>query len=158
MCPHHAKPEPRCVLLDRRRLLQLAGSSAGLAVVASALSSCQATGSPPTGPVSAGNIANLPVGGMAVFSDVVIARDSQGVYAMSAICTHAGCFLEDSTGTIAAGLDCPCHGSTFDGNGAVTGGPARSALQHYLVTIDAVGAITADGSQPVDTDVRTPPA
>ena len=53
-------------------------------------------------------------------SNVVIGLDSNGVYAMSAICTHAGCVLDDNAQTIAAGLSCPCHGSTFDGNGKVT--------------------------------------
>ena len=38
-----------------------------------------------------------------------------GVYAMSAVCTHAGCLIFDAAGTIAEGLRCPCHGSTFNG-------------------------------------------
>jgi Rieske Fe-S protein len=75
---------------------------------------------------------------------------------MSAVCTHAGCLLDDGASTIVAGLDCPCHGSTFDGNGGVTGGPARSPLQHYAVTIAADGGITVDGSQAVSASSRTP--
>jgi Rieske Fe-S protein len=75
---------------------------------------------------------------------------------MSAVCTHAGCFLDDGAQTIAAGLNCPCHGSTFDGNGGVTRGPAGTPLQHYAVTITADGSITVDGSMPVPADTRTP--
>ena len=139
---------------NRRRVLQVIGSSAGLAVVGG-LASCQQTGSPPSGPVSGGNVSALQVGELLVMSNVAVGLDSQGVYAMSAICTHAGCFLDDGAKTIAAGLDCPCHGSTFDGNGAVTNGPARDPLQHYLVTIAADGSITVDGSQPVSATART---
>jgi cytochrome b6-f complex iron-sulfur subunit len=145
-------------LLSRRRVLQVAGSSVGLAIVGCALSGCENTGSPPTGPVSAGNVSALTVGALLILSNVAVGLDSQGVYAMSAICTHAGCFLDDGTHTIAAGLDCPCHGSTFDGNGSVTHGPAQTPLQHYAVTIDANGNITVDGSQPVAASVRTPAA
>jgi Rieske Fe-S protein len=85
-----------------------------------------------------------------------VARDADGVYAMSAVCTHAGCLLVDSSGTIGSGLACPCHASLFDGDGAVTRGPAGAALQHYLVTIAADGSITVDGSQPVSASARTP--
>jgi Rieske Fe-S protein len=139
---------------NRRCVLQVIGSSAGLVVVGG-LASCQQTGSPPTGPVSGGNVAALQVGGLLLMSNIAVGLDGQGVYAMSAICTHAGCFLDDGAKTIAAGLDCPCHGSTFDGNGAVTNGPARDPLQHYLVTIAADGSITVDGSQPVSASART---
>ena len=64
--------------------------------------------------------------------------------------------LDDASNTIAAGLYCQCHGSAFNGDGAVTRGPARSPLQHYAVTIAADGTITVDGSQPVSTTQRTP--
>jgi len=142
--------------VNRRELLVLAGSSAGLAAVVAAVPGCgNPTGSPPSGPVEVGNVSALPVGTLLVMSNVVVARDSTGVYAMSAICTHAGCFLDDSTSTIANGLYCPCHGSSFDGSGAVTNGPARSPLQHYAVAIAADGSITVDGSQPVSASTRT---
>jgi Rieske Fe-S protein len=141
--------------VNRRELLVLAGTSAGLAVVA-ALPGCgNPTGSPPSGPVVVGNVSALAVGTLLVMSNVVVARDANGVYAMSAICTHAGCFLDDSNSTIASGLSCPCHGSTFDGSGAVTGGPAGAPLQHYAVTIAPDGTITVDGSQPVSESTRT---
>jgi Rieske Fe-S protein len=138
---------------SRRCVLQVIGSSAGLVMVGG-VSSCQQKGSPPTGPVSGGNVSSLQVGNLVITGSVVVALDDQGVYAMSAICTHAGCYLDDGSGTIAPGLDCPCHGSQFDGNGAVTQGPARDPLQHYLVTIASDGAITVDGSQPVSATTR----
>jgi cytochrome b6-f complex iron-sulfur subunit len=141
--------------LDRRRLLCLAGCSAGLAVLG-APGCGNPMGAPPTGPVAAGNMSALTVGGLIVMGNVVVARDQNGVYAMSGVCTHAGCLLNDSSQTIASGLSCPCHGSTFDGAGNVTRGPARASLQHYQVTIAADGSITVDGSQPVAASARTP--
>jgi Rieske Fe-S protein len=144
--------------LDRRGLLRLAGSSTGLIVIGAATSGCggNPTGSAPTGPVSGGNLSALSVGTLLVLSNVVVARDAVGVYAMSAVCTHAGCLLGDGARTIAGGLACPCHGSAFDGDGAVTHGPAQAALQHYQVTIAADGSITVEGSQPVPPSARTP--
>jgi Rieske Fe-S protein len=139
--------------LNRRKLLCLAGCS-GLA--AFGVGCGNPTGTPPTGPVSAGNVSALDVGTLLVMSNVVVARDADGVYAMSAVCTHAGCLLGDSSRTISGGLGCPCHGSAFDGNGAVTRGPAGLPLQHYQVTIAADGTITVDGSQPVASNARTP--
>ena len=144
-------------MLDRREVLSLAGRTTGLIIVGMALPGCQnPTGSPPDGPVAAGNVSALSVGALLVMSNVVVARDANGIYAMSGVCTHAGCLMDDSSSTIAAGLSCPCHGSTFDGNGSVTRGPARAALQHYAVTVAADGSITVDGSQPVSPDTRTP--
>lgn len=144
-------------LISRRRMLWVVRTSAGVLVVGAAFTGCgNRTGTPPSGPVSAGNVSALAVGAMLVLSNIVIARDSSGVYAMSAICTHAGCFLDDASTTIAAGLYCPCHGSSFDGDGVVIGGPARAALQHYAVTIAADGSLTVDGSQPVLASTRTP--
>ncbi len=145
--------------LGRRQLLRLAGTATGVLLFAKALPACQnPTGSPPTGPVSGGNVSSLKLDTLQVLSsNVVVGRDSQGVYAMSAVCTHAGCLVEDASGSsISAGLYCPCHGSSFDGNGGVTHGPARSSLQHYKVTIAADGSITVDGGTTVSADVRVP--
>jgi len=142
--------------MSRRRLLSMAGASTGALIVAAVPGCGDPTGSPPSGPVPAGNVSALSVGGMRTISNVVVARDAGGLYAMSAVCTHAGCLLDDSSGTVAAGLYCPCHGSTFDAAGAVTRGPARSPLQHYAVVVAADGSITVDGGHPVSVDTRTP--
>jgi Rieske Fe-S protein len=144
-------------MLDRREVLSLAGKTTGLIIVGMALPGClNPTGSPPSGPVTAGNVSALSVGALLVMSNLVVARDANGVYAMSGVCTHAGCLMDDSSSTIAAGLNCPCHGSKFDGNGSVTRGPAQTPLQHYAVTVAADGTITVDGSQPVPPETRTP--
>jgi len=57
-----------------------------------------------------------------------ITRFSGKVSVFSTICTHAGCVLAAS----GANLGCDCHGSEFSGfDGAVTQGPARTALMVY---------------------------
>jgi thiosulfate dehydrogenase [quinone] large subunit len=51
--------------------------------------------------------------------------------AFLAACTHQGCPItpEDS------GFRCPCHGSSFDGDGQVTGGPATKPLTRVPVQV-----------------------
>jgi thiosulfate dehydrogenase [quinone] large subunit len=51
--------------------------------------------------------------------------------AFNATCTHQGCPVSYS----GAGFQCPCHGSTFDQNGQVTGGPANSPLLKIPVKV-----------------------
>ena len=51
-----------------------------------------------------------------------IVRRGAKLFAVSAICTHRKCKLEAEPDK---SFYCPCHGSTFDGNGKVTAGPAR---------------------------------
>ena len=51
--------------------------------------------------------------------------------AFNATCTHQGCPVS----YIGPGFRCPCHGSTFDHNGQVTGGPARAPLIKIPVKI-----------------------
>jgi cytochrome b6-f complex iron-sulfur subunit len=144
-------------VIDRRQLLRVAGTSAGMLFFAKLLSGCNQNpqGSPPSGPVGGIKLSDLKMNELVILSsNVAVGMDSGGVYAMSAVCTHAGCILDDGAQTISAGLSCPCHGSAFDGNGKVTKGPARQALQHYQVTIASDGSITIDGSKPVAADVR----
>src|SRR5579862_9732995 len=90
---------------SRRHVLQVVGTSAGLLMLGG-VPACQQKGSPPTGPVSAGNVSSLTPGKLLVMGNVAVGLDDQGVYGMSAVCTHAGCLLDDGAETIAAGLDC----------------------------------------------------
>lgn len=147
-----------CSQFNRRELLRVVGFSAGALVVTTAFPSCSnPTGTLPTGVVSAMKTTDYKADALMVLSsNVAVGRDSGGFYAMSAICTHAGCVLEDNSETIAAGLSCPCHGSTFDGDGNVTRGPAHAALQHFQVSVASDGSVSVDCSKPVAADVRTP--
>ena len=61
---------------------------------------------------------------------VAMLRDSEGVYAVSLVCTHLGCIVKTTTD----GFECPCHGSRFKTDGSVTKGPAPQSLPWLKVT------------------------
>jgi cytochrome b6-f complex iron-sulfur subunit len=61
---------------------------------------------------------------------VALFRDKSGVWAISTICTHLGCLVRGTT----EGFECPCHGTSFTRDGAVTRGPAPRPLPWYKVT------------------------
>jgi nitrite reductase/ring-hydroxylating ferredoxin subunit len=109
------------------------------------------------GPVSAGSIASLPSGALRLVDgeNVFLGRDEEGLYAMSAICTHQGAAIS-APATTAAVVVCPRHLSMFDRNGAVLRGPASQPLQHYRVDVAPDGAITIQVAQPVSSTARTP--
>jgi cytochrome b6-f complex iron-sulfur subunit len=61
--------------------------------------------------------------------DFLVAHTAQNSFvALSAICTHQTCTI---TGFGSQNYVCPCHGSTFDVNGRVLGGPAPASLHQY---------------------------
>ena len=142
-------------MLPRRTLLQ--GGVAG--ALALTIPACGGMPSVLNGPVAAGMVSQYAVGSLQIVPGVnaFMGRDDTGLYAMSAVCTHQGCILDTLGTTWAAGVGCHCHGSQFDGNGAVTHGPAGRPLQHFRVDVDSsTGAITIQGSIPVDASARTP--
>ena len=124
-----------------------AGGSATSSTAAS--STASATSSTGTGsecpPV--GNLVGVPgdfvKSGLHIVqgTKVLIGRDAQGLYALTSICPHEFCDMDEkkggvSTGTItAAGISCGCHGSKFDLLGAVLKGPATKALKAYAMTL-----------------------
>jgi len=146
----------RCLCPIQRRAILKGGAAGSLLLVIPV--GCSQAVSPPTGPVPGGNLFGVAVNSLHVVGgeNVVLGRDKDGLYAMSAACTHAGCLLQTVGTTPAQGLSCPCHASLFDGNGAVTHGPAVTPLQHYQVDVASDGAITIQGGQPVAADARTP--
>jgi len=65
-------------------------------------------------------------------ADIIITRPTATtVAAYSAICTHQGCTVQP----VGKELDCPCHGSVFDLQGAVLNGPARRPLRPVTVAL-----------------------
>jgi nitrite reductase/ring-hydroxylating ferredoxin subunit len=145
---------PEGILIGRRRVLQ--GSVFAVGAVALAQTGCGGGDSEPSGPIAAGivsavqNPSLLRVPG----ANAVLGRDAGGLYAMTSVCTHNGCGVS----VVGTALACPCHGSRFDANGAVTHAPATRPLQHLQVDLATDGTITIQASIPVAADVRTPVA
>ena len=82
--------------------------------------------------------------------NVYLFRDTEGIYAVSSVCTHLGCTVARST----EGFGCPCHGSKFDSNGKVTGGPAPRALPWLEVGRAADGQLVVYDDREVAAGTR----
>ena len=83
---------------------------------------------------------------------VFIVRAKEGYfYALSAVCTHLGCIAnwKSEEGIVA----CPCHGSKFDRDGNVIGGPAPKPLPRFSLSLDDRGQLVVDKSVIVDENV-----
>ena len=147
-------------MATRRMFLKRAAGTAVVLGCPAILGGCGG-GGPEGGLVDAGNIADYAPGDLValVGEGVALGYDDQGLYAVSTFCTHSNCDMSQQ-GTIdgQSGFSCSCHGSTFDPNGKVTGGPATTDLQHYAVTLDDAGDIAIDLDQTVSADTRTPVA
>ncbi|HXQ23374.1 MAG TPA: Rieske (2Fe-2S) protein [Candidatus Acidoferrales bacterium] len=102
-----------------------------------------------------GNPEDFPIGSETRLEkeNVFIYRDGEGIYAISAVCTHLGCIVAPS----AQGFACPCHGSKFDAKGNVIGGPAPRALPWLEVSRAADGQllVLADNEVPAGTRFKT---
>ena len=79
---------------------------------------------------------------------MVIRRQGNKIAAISTVCTHLGCTVNP----VDTGFDCPCHGSTYDERGEVTGGPAPKALAWYRCTLAPNGEIVVDKHEVVAAD------
>jgi len=118
-------------------------------------------GPPPTaanpGPVPQGvrigNLADVPVGQAASFTDphsgrpaILVRLSSTRAVAYDAVCTHAGCTVGFDTASNV--LACPCHGAEFDPahGGAVIAGPAPTPLPAIGLHIAPGGAVYVSGS------------
>jgi cytochrome b6-f complex iron-sulfur subunit len=77
---------------------------------------------------------------------VCMVRDGNKLGAISTTCTHLGC----TVGLSDTGFACPCHGSLYDQDGKVTGGPAPRALSWYKVSLAPNGEVEVDKNVEVD--------
>ena len=82
--------------------------------------------------------------------NLFVIRDSSGLYALTARCTHQGVTITART----SDFMCSGHGATFDFNGDVTQGPASTPLQHYAMCTLPSGNVAVDTSMPVAKTVR----
>ncbi|GIW81712.1 MAG: hypothetical protein KatS3mg105_3519 [Gemmatales bacterium] len=76
--------------------------------------------------------------------------DQAGLYAISAVCTHLGCIVARSE----EGFHCPCHGSRFDAQGNVIGGPAPKPLAYLQLTVSPDGQLVVDKETEVSAETR----
>lgn len=73
---------------------------------------------------------------------VWVVRESEGFYALSAICTHLGCtprWLASETK-----FKCPCHGSGFRMSGVNFEGPAPRPLERLKISLADDGQLLID--------------
>lgn len=107
-----------------------AGDSSGGSTVDS--TSAASAAAPPG--TDLGKAAEVPVGGGTVFTaaKVVVTQQTAGAYvALSAVCTHQGCLVNDVSGGT---INCPCHGSQYHLDGSVARGPSTTPLAPRAVT------------------------
>jgi len=80
-------------------------------------------------------------------SGIYIVHGPEGLYAMSAVCTHLGCLTawKPELGIVA----CPCHGSKFNRDGTKIEGPAPRPLIWLKAWISDEGDLLVDRSEPL---------
>lgn len=145
---------------SRRYFLELLGlSSIGIVTVGSAVLSASylspnVVKEPPTR-FKLGLPENFPAGSVTLIQDqnIFLVRASEGYFfTLSATCTHLGCITnwKNDEGIIA----CPCHGSKFNRDGNVIGGPAPRQLPRYEMSLDDHGMLVVDKGITVDENFK----
>lgn len=79
---------------------------------------------------------------------VFLVRQGNTFRCLSAICTHLGCTVNRGD----RGYHCPCHGSVFDDQGNVKGGPAPRGLAWFQLTLSKDNRLLVDKSRTVAAD------
>lgn len=82
-----------------------------------------------------------------------IYADGDGLYAISAVCTHLGCIVQSQGDE---GYFCPCHGSRFDRQGLPTAGPAPGPLHYLKLSLSADGQLIVDKQEQAAAEARLP--
>jgi nitrite reductase/ring-hydroxylating ferredoxin subunit len=93
--------------------------------------------------MAAGNISAIASGPKQIrvgTTDVLLMKQSSSIVAFDLKCTHAGCTVTWMADQNA--FHCPCHGGTYDINGAMKSGPPPMPLRRLRVQVDAAGEMT----------------
>lgn len=93
---------------------------------------------------------DYPDGSVTFMEDerVFLVRKGNTYRCLSSICTHLGCTVNRSD----RGYHCPCHGSVFDEQGVVKGGPAPRGLDWFAVSLSKDKRLLVDKGQTVAPD------
>jgi cytochrome b6-f complex iron-sulfur subunit len=92
-----------------------------------------------------GSVTRMEAGGFYLF------REEQGFHAISSVCTHLGCVVAYTEGE---GFACPCHGSRFNSEGGVIGGPAPAALPWLQLVLSPDGQLQVNAESQVAKGTR----
>jgi nitrite reductase/ring-hydroxylating ferredoxin subunit len=142
-----AAADPGCDLacLTRRRLLAGAG-----ALTLGAVAGCSSYGNEAAAPVSEpspgsplAKTSEIPVGGGKIFDEarVVVTQPTAGTFkAFSGVCTHQGCLVNKIESGV---ISCPCHGSEFTLEGAVSQGPAEEPLAPQTIRVSGTEIVVS---------------
>ena len=86
-----------------------------------------------------GPAADYPTGARVLLMHIpaVVIHNSEGYLAMSLVCTHLGCTVEEKSGE----YECPCHGSKYDKEGYVTRGPSSIPLRRLRIEENETGSL-----------------
>jgi len=71
-----------------------------------------------------------------------VVRNTEGIFVISAICTHLGCTPDWKASENK--FKCPCHGSGYDPEGVNFEGPAPRPMDRAHVELDPEGQILVD--------------
>ena len=74
-----------------------------------------------------------------------VVRNTEGIFVISAICTHLGCTPDWKASENK--FKCPCHGSGYDPEGVNFEGPAPRPMDRAHVEVDPEGPIVVDLSR-----------
>jgi cytochrome b6-f complex iron-sulfur subunit len=100
--------------------------------------------------VNAGKPDQYPVGSVTqdLQSGIYIVHAPEGLYAMSAVCTHLGCLTawKPELDMVA----CPCHGSKFRRDGSKIEGPAPRPLRWLEASLSDEGDLLVDRSEELE--------
>ncbi len=152
---NHSHPDPKADVTRRSFVrLTLGWLASAFAVVASTAGTVRFLVPnvlfEPSQRFKAGKPEDYPDGSVTFMEDerVFLVRKGNTFRCLSSICTHLGCTVNRSD----HGYHCPCHGSVFDEQGTVKGGPAPRGLDWFAVSLSKDKRLLVDKGQNVAPD------